>query len=136
MNAMGNLFRPVGLGIAVTGTALSALALLGMGVASITARWTTFGVGIGVVLIVYGLLVGAGAYLGMKRVPLARGMMVAPALLHLASAASFATSNDVPQRIGSGLAGVFFVVVVAAALLPSTRRALMEDEMPPGTDGR
>lgn len=131
MKSVVHLFRPAALGIAVTGTALSCLALVGMGVASIVSRWATFGWGIGIVLIIYGALVGAGAWLGARRVPLARGMMVAPALLHLATAGSLATSEDIPQRIGALVAAAFFVAIVVAALLPSTRKALSGGDPPP-----
>lgn len=136
MEAIQTLFRPPGLGVAIVGTALSALALVVMGVASIASRWALFGVGIGVVLIVYGLLVGVGAWLGIRRLALARGMMVAPALLHLASALSLATSNGIPQRIGAVTAAVVFAGIVVAAILPSTRRALNAGGTPPPTDGR
>lgn len=136
MKSLANLFRPVSLGIAVTGTALTALALVGMGMAAIASRWATFGWGIGIVLIIYGALVGTGAWLGARRVSVARGMMVAPALLHLATAGSLATSDDLPQRVGAVAAAVVFVAIVVAALLPSTRRALSGGDPPPQTATR
>ena len=136
MHAFTSTFRPVGLGVAVTGTALSSLALIGMGMASIAARWAVFGWGIGIVLIVYGLLVGAGAWLGVRRWPFARGLMVAPALLHLATAVSLATSDDLPQRIGALVSAVVFAAIVVGAILPSTRKALSPDEPPPAKAAR
>lgn len=131
MSFAKDLFRPVSLGIAVIGTALSSLAVIGIGVASIAARFATFGIGIGIMLIVYGVLVGLGAWLGLKRIALARGLMVAPALLHLASAISLVGGGDTPQRIGAGIAAACFAVIVVAALLPGTRLALSSVDQHP-----
>lgn len=108
----------------MVGAAISALALIAIGIASIVARGAVFGLGVGIMLIVYGLLVGAGAWLGWARSGLARGVIVAPALLHLATAISLAGGGDLPQLIGGVVAAAFFAVIIVAAVLPSTREVL------------
>lgn len=124
MSFASDLFNPVSLGVAVVGSALSAIALMGIGIGAMVSRGAVFGVGVGIMLIVYGLFVGLGAYLGFRRSGLARGLIVAPALLHLASCASLALAGDVPQLVGSVVAGLCFAGIVIAALLPATREAL------------
>lgn len=124
MSFVSDLFKPVSLGVAVVGAAASSVAFIGIGIAAMATRGAVFGVGVGIMLIVYGLFVGMGAYLGFRRSGLARGLIVAPALLHLASCVSLAMAGDIPQLVGSVVAGLVFVVIVVAALLPATREAL------------
>lgn len=124
MGIVTDLFRPVSLGVAVVGAAVSSLALIGIGIGSIVSRGAVFGLGVGIMLIVYGMLVGFGAWLGARRSGVARGMIVAPALLHLATAFSLIGGGDTPQRVGAIIAAAFFAAIVVAAVLPSTREAL------------
>ena len=121
---------PASLLIAVIGSALSAVGLVGIAVAVLATRMAIFSAGIAVVLLVYGALVGLGAWLGWRRQPLARGLIVAPALLHLATAVSLAQGSDPLQRGWAIAAAVAFAGIVVAAVLPATRRAL---ETGPGT---
>lgn len=124
MGMKPRLFEPPSLGIAVLGAALSGLAIIGFGIGSIASANAGFSWGIGAVLLAYGALVLFGAWLGVRRTPWARGMIVAPALLHIATAVSFLQSNDTPQVIGASVALVLLVGTVVAAVLPSTRTAL------------
>lgn len=135
MNPRRSLFQPPSLGIAVLGTGLAAAALLGIAIASIAARFATFGVGIGIVLLIYGALVGLGAWLGYARVGIARGLMVAPALLHLAVCWSLATAGDMAQTIGAIAVGMVVVVTLVAALWPATRHALSAGDQLPEPEG-
>ncbi len=120
-----HLFEPPSLGIAVLGAALSGLAFVGVGVGSIVDARAGFSLGIGLVLIGYGLVVLLGAWLGVRRSPWARGLIVAPALLHIATAVSLVQSDDTPQVVGAAIALVVLVVTLVAAVLPATREALL-----------
>ncbi len=124
MHRLSHVFEPPSLGIAILGTALSGFGIIGVGVGSIADARAGFGIGIGAVLIGYGLIVLLGAWLGLRRSPWARGLIVAPALLHVATAVSLLSSDDKPQVFGAAVALVLLVVVVVAAVLPATREAL------------
>lgn len=124
MGLLTHIFQPPSLGVAVVGAALSGVAIIGIGIGSMAAAHAGFSLGIGAVLIAYGALVSLGAWLGARRSPWARGMIVAPALLHIATAVSFLQSSDTPQVIGASVALVLLVGTVVAAVLPSTRLAL------------
>lgn len=119
-----SFFQPPSLGVAVLGAALSGAGIIGVGIGSIASAHAGFSLGIGAILIAYGALVLFGAWLGLKRSRWARGMIVAPALLHIATAVSFMSSDDTPLRIGATGALVLLVATVVAAVLPSTRDAL------------
>ena len=124
MGHTSHLFQARSLGVAVLGATLSGVAIVGVGIGSMASANAGFSLGIGAVLIGYGALVLCGAWLGLRRSRWARGMIVAPALLHIATAVSFMGSEDVPLRIGATVALVLLVVTVVAAVLPSTREAL------------
>lgn len=124
MGIKKRLFEPPSLGIAVLGATLSGVGIVGVGIASIASANAGFSLGIGAVLIAYGALVLFGAWLGFRRNSWARGMIVAPALLHIATAVSFLQSSDTPQVIGAAVALVLLLGTVVAAVLPSTREAL------------
>ncbi|MDO5737025.1 MAG: hypothetical protein Q4P15_11180 [Propionibacteriaceae bacterium] len=124
MRHLAELFEPPSLGLAVLGTAVSGVAIVGVGIGSIASANAGFSVGIGLVLMGYGILVLFGAWLGFRRNPWARGLIVAPALLHIATAVSLLQSDDTPQVAGAVVALIILVVTVVAAVLPSTREAL------------
>lgn len=124
MHMEHRLFDPPALGVAVLGAALSGIGIVGLGVASVVDARAGFSVGIGAVLIGYGLLVLLGAWLGYRRSPWARGLIVAPALLHIATAVSLLQSDDTPQVIGAAVALVVLLATAVSAVLPSTSRAL------------
>lgn len=124
MGLLSHMFVPPSLGVAVVGAAVSGFGIIGVGIGSVAAANAIFSLGIGAVLLAYGALVLFGAYLGLRRNSWARGLIVAPALLHIATAVSFLQSEDVPQVIGASVALVLLVATVVAAVLPSTRQAL------------
>ena len=124
MRPLSHLFQPPSLGVAVLGAALSGVAVVGVGIASVASAHAGFSLGIGAVLIGYGLLVLFGAWLGVRRSPWARGLIVAPALLHIATAASLMQSDDTPQVVGAAALMALLLATVVAAVLPSTRAAL------------
>lgn len=124
MTSPGTPRRPLSLWIAVLGSALAALVVVGFGIVSMVTNLAVFGIGVGVMLIAYGLLIGAGAWLGWRRHQLARGLIVAPALLNLAVVASLIGAGDTAQTVGAAIAAAVFVATVVAAVLPSTRLAL------------
>lgn len=124
MDRLTRLFDPPALGVAVLGAALSGFGIVGVGIGSIIGAHASFSVGIGAILIGYGALVLLGAWLGVRRSPWARGLIVAPALLHIATAVSLLQSDDTPQVIGATAALVVLVATVVAAVLPSTAAAL------------
>ena len=107
---------------------MSGLAFVGVGIASIVDAHAGFSLGIGLVLIGYGAVVLLGAWLGLRRSPWARGLIVAPALLHIATAVSLLQSDDTPQVLGAAVALLVLVVTVVAAVLPTTREALVPPE--------
>lgn len=116
--------HPVSLWVAVVGAGLAGLVVVAFGIASVASDHAAFSWGIGLFLIVYGAFVCLGAWLGWKRNSLARGLIVAPALLHIAIAVNLLTGGDTPQKVGAVLAILVFVATVVAAVLPSTREAL------------
>ncbi len=124
MGLLTRVFQPPALGVAVVGAALSGFGIIGVGIGSMAVAHAGFSLGIGAVLILYGALVLFGAWLGLRRNSWARGMIVAPGLLHIATAVSFLQSDDMPQVIGASVALVALVATVVAAVLPSTRHAL------------
>lgn len=128
MSRARSLLDVPALAVSVAGTALTAVGLVVVGLGSVAAQWSRFGFGIGMVLVVYGVLVGAGAWLGMRRSRVGLGLMVAPALLHLAVAVDLGLHGDTPQRVGAWLAAALFVTILVAAFMPSTRRALSPDD--------
>lgn len=120
--------HPVSLWVALVCAGLAGLVIVGFGVASVASDHAVFSWGIGLFLIVYGAFVCLGAWLGWKRNSLARGLIVAPALLHIAIAINLLTGGDTAQKVGAGIAIVVFVVTLVAAVLPSTREALENNE--------
>lgn len=124
MHRLRDLFRPPSLGIAVVGSTVAGLVVIGIGIASLFANHAAFSAGIGAVLVGYGLLVLLGPFFGIRRSPIARALIVAPALLHTATAVSLLQGGDVPQTVGAAIALVVFLVTIVAAVLPATRAAL------------
>lgn len=124
MGQLTHLFQPPSLGVAVLGATLAGFGIVGVGVGSMAVSDGIFSLGIGAVLIAYGALVLFGAWLGLRRNPWARGMIVAPALLHVATAVSIIQSGGTTQVIGASVALVILVATVVAGVLPATHAAL------------
>lgn len=124
MHAASAPSRPASLWIAIIGAGIVGLVVIGFGVASVASDHAVFSWGIGLFLIAYGAFVCLGAWLGWKRSSLARGLIVAPALLHIAIAVNLMGGGDMPQKVGAGVALAVLLATVVAAVLPSTREAL------------
>lgn len=116
--------HPLSLWVALVGAAITGLVVVGFGVASVASDHAVFSWGIGLFLVVYGAFVCLGAWLAWKRNSLARGLIVAPGLLHIAIAVSLLSGGDTQQKVGAGVALLVLVATVVAAVLPSTREAL------------
>ena len=115
---------PVSLWVAVSGAALSSAAVVVVGVVSMFSGHSTFSGGIGLMLIAYGLVIALGAWLGWRRHALARGLIVAPALLNLATCISLLSAGDLAQSVGAAIGACLFAATVVAVLLPASRAAL------------
>lgn len=124
MATSGEAPRPVSLWVAVIGSALEAGVVLAFAIGSIASNHALFSWGVGAMLVGYALLIAAGSWLGWRKHLLARGLIVAPALLNIIIAISLITAGDVPQSIGAALAIAILLTTVVAAVLPSTHRAL------------
>lgn len=122
MSVPANTRLPQCVWIAVGGAGLSALAAVGFGIASLASGHGTFSVGIGIMLVAYGLILAFGAWLGWRRHPLARGLIVAPALLNLATALSLLQTDDPAQRVGAVMAAALLAATILAAVLPCKQR--------------
>lgn len=117
--------RPLSLWAAVVSAGIATLCIAALGIAAVvSSRFTLFGTGIGIMLLGYAALMGAGVWLGWRRHQLARGLLVAPALLNAAIAASLFEAGDTAQSIGAAVVIVVCLVTVVSAVLPSTRTAL------------
>lgn len=71
------------------GTATCGLTFVGVGVASIAVRNALFSWGVGAMLMGYGALVLAIAWAGWRGFAFATGAMIAAALLHIVTVASY-----------------------------------------------
>lgn len=124
MNQLRRLFHPVSLGIAVCGSGLTGIIIVAFGLGSIFSRGALFGLGVGLVLVGYGAMVTCGALLMARRVGFSLGLVVAPALLHLATLFSLMSAGDLPQTIGAALVALIVMATLVGALWPATRAAL------------
>lgn len=112
--------RPVPLSVAAGLTGLFALVMIALGVASALQFHGRFSAGVGIMLVMYGALLGWIAYAAWRQKFYVRGALVASALLNLGVAVSSLSSN-VPLW---SLITVLSAVIVVCAVLPSTTQAL------------
>lgn len=117
------LRRPL-LAICVVLTALTGLAGIGLGAATLVANSRLFGVGVAAVLVAYGAGLVLIAWLVVRRVSWALGLVVASSLLHLMVVGSFLTTTDRAQFIGSLIVAPFVLATVVTAVLAVGRREL------------
>ncbi|SDL67003.1 hypothetical protein [Tessaracoccus oleiagri] len=118
------LFQPVSLGLATTLTGLMGLAAVVAGFAAIASQFSRFGLGVGVMLIVYGAMMLAVTWAAYRRFAWAWGLLVATALLNAFTVGSFLETQDAAQRYGMAALLVVTVVAGVAAILPATRLAM------------
>ena len=97
--------RPVGVVVAVVATMALALFTLGMAVLSLAEGHGSFSGGVGFALVLWGLLVGAGAVLLLRGSRWARGPVVAAGLLHVFAYGQFALDGTPLAWLGA-LAGL------------------------------
>ena len=121
---MNSVFRSPLLAICVILTAAAGVATIGMGVATVVANAKLFGVGIAAVLIAYGAGLLLIAWLVVKRVSWALGLIVASSLLHLMVVGSFLTTAARPPFVGSRIVAPFVLATVVPAVLAVGRREL------------
>lgn len=121
---VNSVFRSPLLAICVILTAAAGVATIGIGVATVAANARLFGVGIAAVLIAYGAGLLLIAWLVVKRVPWALGLIVASSLLHLMVVGSFLTTADRAQFVGSLIVAPFVLATAVTAVLAVGRREL------------
>lgn len=117
------LRRPL-LAISIVLTALTGLAAIGIGIGALVVNTRLFAVGIAAVLIGYGASLVLVAWLVLRRVSWALGLVVASSLLHLMVVGSFLTTADRAQFIGSLIVAPFVLATVVSAVLAVGRREL------------
>ena len=112
--------RPTSLVVAIVGTALFALAIIGIGLATALQRHGRFSAGVGV-------FVAAVAWAGWRALPLARGGIVTGAIIHAMVAWTTA-------RTGQPWAWAVFVlalVILVCAVTPAATRYFHADDEKP-----
>lgn len=110
------LRRPL-LAVCVLLTALAGVAIIGIGVAAVIVNPRQFGVGVVVSLSVYGALLILIAWLVTRGYRWALGLIVASSLLHACVVASFLTTSDRAQFIGSLVVAPFIAATVITSVL-------------------
>lgn len=123
--ASQRMFQPMSLGLTVVMTIAGGAAFVGIGLASIFARLSTFGLGIGLVLVGYGAVILAIAWCLHRRYGFAWGLAVAVALLNAFVAGSLITGGDGLQRVVASVVLGIAVVNIVVGILPATRNALL-----------
>lgn len=118
------LFRPVSFGLATSLTGLAGLAAVVAGFAAIASQFSRFGLGVGVMLIVYGAIMLAITWAAYRRFAWAWGLLVATALLNAFTIGSFLETQDAAQRYGMAALLAVILVTGVAAILPATRLAM------------
>lgn len=101
-------------------TALAALGVIVLGAVAIAVNPRTFGVGIGGILICYGALLVAVAWLAATGRRWAMGLIVASSLLHLLVLGSFISAlpgDWVPFGVSVAVASLVLVTLVSALVV-------------------
>jgi hypothetical protein len=112
--------RPVPLTVAAGLTGLFALVTIVLGVGSVLQFHGRFSAGVGIMLLMYGALLGWIAYAAWRQRFYIRGALLASALLNLGVAVSSLSSN-VPLW---SVITLVSATIVGCAVLPSTTQAL------------
>ncbi len=124
--------RPIPLTVAAILTGVFALVVVGLAVGSAVQAHGRFSIGVGVMLLLYGALLGWIAATTWRQRFYIRGALVGSALLNLAVAVSSLPSN-VPLW---SVVAVLSAVIAVCGVLPSTTRALrrsrggVDDDLP------
>jgi len=112
--------RPLPLTLAAILQAVFALAVVGVGIGAAVQTHGRLSIGVGIMLVLYGLLLGWIAYTTWRQRFYIRGALVGSALLNLAVAVSSFSSNVLLW----GVVAVLAAVIVICGMLPSTGSAL------------
>ena len=124
--------RPVPLTVAAILTGVFALVVIGLAIGSSVQSHGQFSIGVGVMLLLYGALLGWIAFTTWRQRFYIRGALVGSALLNLAVAVSSFTSNVALW----GVVAVLSAVIAVCGVLPSTALAMKrargdaEDDLP------
>ena len=125
--------RPLALTVAAILTGVFALVVIGLGIGSAVQSHGQFSIGVGVMLLLYGALLGWIAITTWRQRFYIRGALVGSALLNLAVAVSSLSSN-IPLW---SVVAVLSAVIAGCGVLPSTALALKRsrgdraDDLPP-----
>ena len=117
------LRRPL-LATCIVLTALTGVAAAGIGIASAISNPKTFGVGVALMLGGYGALLVFVAWLVARGHAWALNLIVASGLLHVLVLASFLTTDDRAQFIGSLIVLPFVAATVVTSTIAVGRREL------------
>lgn len=117
------LRRPL-LGICIILTALTGVAIIGVGIGSYAANPKTFGTGVMAVLVLYGLMLIGFAWAASRGHGWALGLIVASSLLHALSVGSFLTSDDRGQFVLMLVVAPFVLATVVTSVLATGRREM------------
>ncbi len=112
--------RPVPLSVAAVLTGVFALVVVALGIGSSVQSHGRFSIGVGIMLLLYGALLGWIAWTTWRQRFYIRGALVGSALLDLAVAVSSLSSNVALWSIVAALNAV----IVVCGVLPSTGLAL------------
>jgi len=125
--------RPVPLTIAAGLTGVFTLVAIGLAIGSAIQPHGRFSIGVGVMLLLYGALLGWIATATWRLRFYIRGALVASALLNLAVSLSSLSSNIALWSV----VGVLSAIIAGCGVLPSTTQALkrargdVADDLPP-----
>lgn len=114
------LRRPL-LGICIVLTAITGLAIIAVGIASYAANTKTFGTGVGLALLLYGLMLLGIAWAASRGYGWALGLIVASSLLHALSVGSFLTTQDRTQFILMLIVAPFVAATVITSVWATGR---------------
>lgn len=117
------LRRPL-VAVTVYLTVLTALAIIGIGIASVIANSGVFGIGVAAVLVLYGTAMLAFAWFTAQGRGWALGLIVASSLLHLFVVGSFLTTEDRAQFTGTLIVAPFVLATLVTAVLAVGRGEL------------
>ncbi len=112
--------RPVPLTVASILTGVFALVVVGLGIGSSVQSHGRFSIGVGIMLLLYGALLGWIAFTTWRQRFYIRGALVGSALLNLAVAVSSLPSNVALWSV----VAVLSAVIAGCGVLPSTGVAL------------
>ncbi len=122
--------RPVPLTVAAVLTGVFALVVTGLAIGSAVQSHGRFSIGVGVMLLLYGALLGWIAWTTWRQRFYIRGALVGSALLNLAVAVSSLSSNVALWSV----VAVLSAVIAVCGVLPSTTQAMKRARGDSGDD--